>query len=82
MAVAPMAIPMISLLRKSEVIELCNFITGINRAGYKFQYIVTLNEEGTLSESFGRSDLVLPEQIERIAVAVLTPVHTLFGKSF
>lgn len=39
----------------------------------KFQYILTINEEGTLSDNFGNADKVNPEKIEEEAILVLTP---------
>lgn len=43
----------------------------------KFQYILTFNEEGTLSEDFGNSDLVTPEKIKGEAILTLTPLNKL-----
>lgn len=38
-----------------------------------FQYIITINEEGTLREEFGNADKVTPEKIESEAIITLTP---------
>ena len=49
---------------------------------YKFQYIVTLNEEGDLSEKFGNADKVTTEHISEEAIINLTPSSKLFGKTW
>jgi uncharacterized protein YydD (DUF2326 family) len=67
---------------KSHFISVYEFIEKMVNKGKPFQYIVTLNEEGTLSENFGDADKVTPENIEREAIAVLTPTTKAFGKDF
>jgi uncharacterized protein YydD (DUF2326 family) len=49
---------------------------------YRFQYIVTLNEEGILNENFGHAEKVTTEKIEKEAIIVLTPTNKLLGKEF
>lgn len=48
----------------------------------RFQYIVTLNEEGELNENFGNTDLLTIERISNEAIINLTPSNKLFGKSW
>lgn len=48
----------------------------------RFQYIVTLNEEGELSENFGNTDQLTIEHISEEAIINLTPSRKLFGKSW
>jgi len=47
-----------------------------------FQYIITLNEEGTLTEKFGANDMVNNKTIEQKAIITLTPKNKLFGQDF
>lgn len=48
----------------------------------KFQYILTVNEEGTLSDEFGNVDKVDPEKIEEEAILTLTPSKKLLGNDW
>lgn len=48
----------------------------------RFQYIITLNEEGTLSSNFGNAEKVTPEKIKNEAILTLSPNKKLLGKSF
>ncbi|MBT3207282.1 MAG: DUF2326 domain-containing protein [Bacteroidetes bacterium] len=47
--------------------------------GQRFQYILTYNQEGTLTEEFGNADKVSNEKIEDEAILTLTPSKKLFG---
>jgi len=59
---------------KAHFIELYNLIENILSQGIKFQYIITLNEEGTLNENFGDFEKIITDSIEQKAITVLTPV--------
>jgi uncharacterized protein YydD (DUF2326 family) len=59
---------------KAHFIELYNLIENILSQGIKFQYIITLNEEGTLNENFGEFEKIYTNKIEQEAITVLTPV--------
>jgi len=48
----------------------------------RFQYIVTLNEEGDLNEKFGNTDKVTTEHISQEAIINLAPSSKLFGKTW
>lgn len=48
----------------------------------KFQYIVTLNEEGELSEKFGNTDKLNSEEISSLAIINITPSKKLFNQSW
>ncbi|GAB6283346.1 MAG: hypothetical protein STSR0008_21090 [Ignavibacterium sp.] len=65
---------------KSHFIQLYKYLNEKQIEGKEFQYIVTLNEEGTLSENFGDSGLVSPERIADEAILILTPNKKLLGK--
>ncbi len=67
---------------KAHFVALCEYLDRLHSLGKKFQYIITLNEEGTLNEKFGQTDYVNPEQIEQRAILILTPTKKLFGKNF
>lgn len=45
-----------------------------------FQYIITYNQEGTLTEEFGNMDVLNNEKIEQEAILVLTPNKKLLGE--
>ena len=64
---------------KTHFIELVKFLEKKSAEGYKFQYIITLNEEGTLKDAFTNGDLVTPDRISKEAIINLTPYKTLFG---
>jgi uncharacterized protein YydD (DUF2326 family) len=67
---------------KAHFIALYEYIEGLANGGTKIQYITTINEEGTLSEKFGKSDIIHPEIIADQSILVLTPSNKLFGKDF
>lgn len=48
----------------------------------RFQYIITLNEEGALSDNFGNADKVTVERIADEAIITLTPTTKLFGSNW
>ena len=61
---------------KAHFIELYNFIENTLSQGKKFQYIITLNEEGTLNQNFGGDfEKINADKIEKEAIAVLTPAN-------
>jgi len=45
-----------------------------------FQYIITYNQEGTLTEEFGNTDIINNEKIEQDAILILTPYKKLLGE--
>lgn len=65
---------------KSHFIQLYKYLNEQLMEGKEFQYIVTLNEEGTLSDKFGEAELVTPEKIADEAILILTPNKKLLGK--
>lgn len=67
---------------KAHFVAVVNLLNSMSRSGLKFQYILPINEEGTLNEKFGRVDEVTPEIIEQEAIIVLTPSKKLFGNSW
>lgn len=64
---------------KAHFVELYHFLNKRIKPNFNFQYIVTLNEEGTLSEAFGDTDDLSPEQIADEAILVLTPSKKLWN---
>lgn len=58
---------------KSQFVELYHYIQYLQSIGIRFQYIVTMIEEGTLNEQFGDADELTPERIAEEAIAVFTP---------
>ncbi|MBK8827554.1 MAG: DUF2326 domain-containing protein [Saprospiraceae bacterium] len=66
---------------KSQFIGACEFIMEMSKTN-KIQYITTVNEEGTLSEKFGHSDLINPNSIKADAILVLNPNKKLLGQDF
>jgi len=61
---------------KAHFIELYNFIENTLSQSKKFQYIITLNEEGTLNQNFGGDfEKINADKIEKEAIAVLTPAN-------
>lgn len=68
---------------KAHFVHLYKFIQETVKT-YDFQYIITLNEEGILSdEDFGEgAENLTKEGIEREAILVLTPDKKLFGIDF
>lgn len=67
---------------KTHFIELVKYLEEKSLQNYEFQYILTLNEEGELTDNFGDADEVNPKKIEKEAVLVLTPNKLLFDKKF
>ncbi|TRZ77700.1 DUF2326 domain-containing protein [bacterium] len=65
---------------KAHFIALYEYLENLAKTK-KFQYILTVNEEGTLSDSFGNADKVNPKKIEEEAVLVLTPSNKLLSIS-
>jgi uncharacterized protein YydD (DUF2326 family) len=65
---------------KAHFIALYQFLEEQKLQGKNFQYIMTYNEEGTLTDNFGKSDLVTTEKIEAEAILVLTPDKKLLGE--
>ena len=58
---------------KAHFVETYHFVKSMQNQGYKFQYIITVNEEGTLDGSFGDIDELSPEKISKEAILTLTP---------
>lgn len=67
---------------KAHFVHLYEYLEKLEKSGTKFQYLITLNEEGTLNENFGNVGKVTPEKIAAEAVITLTPTKTLFGKKW
>lgn len=67
---------------KTHFIELVKFLEEKRLQKYEFQYILSLNEEGELTDNFGDADEVNPKKIEKEAILVLTPNKLLFGRKF
>lgn len=63
---------------KAHFVDLYHFVQKEQEMGNRFQYIVTLNEEGTLGEYFGDADELTPDKIADEAIVVLTPRHKLW----
>lgn len=64
---------------KAHFVHLYEYLEKLSK-NVKFQYLITLNEEGTLSDNFGHADKVTPEKIAEEAIITLTPTKTLFSK--
>lgn len=64
---------------KAHFVALYHYVQGLQAKGTKFQYIVTMNEEGQLSENFGQTDELTPENIAEQAVVVLSRHNPLWG---
>jgi len=62
---------------KAHFISLYEFIQNSHN---KIQYIVTYNQEGTLGQEFGNSDIITNDKIEEEAILVLTPEKKLLGE--
>lgn len=67
---------------KAHFVAVCSLLHAIQKAGKVFQYIVPINEEGTLNEKFGDVDEVTLEKIESEAIVVLSPSKKLLGKTW
>lgn len=57
---------------KAHFVALYHYIQGLQVKGVRFQYIVTMIEEGQLSERFGQTDELTPEKIAAQAIVVLS----------
>ena len=64
---------------KAHFIKLYEFLEEQKLQGKRFQYILSYNEEGTLTDNFGNADKVTTEKIEAEAILVLTPKKKLLG---
>lgn len=64
---------------KAHFIQTYKFLDEMKVDGKEFQYIVTINEEGELTENFGEADLVTKDKIEEAAILVLTPAKKFLG---
>ncbi len=65
---------------KTQFVYLYEFLEKEEFNKNKFQYIITLNEEGTLNGKFGNADKVNPLKIAKEAILTLTPSTPLFKK--
>lgn len=68
---------------KAHFVHLYTYLEGISKE-HDFQYIVTINEEGVLSDkNFGEGAQKLTSQkLEQEAIIILTPEKKLFGQDF
>ena len=66
---------------KSDFIALYEYLQNLAKTK-KFQYILTLNEEGTLNDAFGDYDLVNPKKIAEEAILTLTPLNKLLNNDW
>lgn len=57
---------------KAHFVALYHYVQGLQDKGIKFQYIVTMIEEGQLSENFGKIDELTPDKIAEQAIVVLS----------
>jgi uncharacterized protein YydD (DUF2326 family) len=64
---------------KTHFIKCCLFLEEKLMEGLNFQYFITLNEEGTLTENFGEADKINTKKIMDEAVLILTPTKKLLG---
>ena len=68
---------------KAQFVHLYEYLENKSREfetnGEEFQYILTYNQEGTLTEEFGNTDKVSNEKIESEAILTLTPSNKLLG---
>ncbi len=67
---------------KAHFLAVWEFVENMANRGEQFQYITTINEEGTLSEKFGNKDLMTPNKIEENSILILTPNDKLLGSDF
>jgi uncharacterized protein YydD (DUF2326 family) len=63
---------------KAHFVALYHYIQSLQKQGKRFQYIVTMIEEGQLSESFGKTDDLTPEKIAEQAIVVLSKQNPLW----
>ncbi|MEO6304707.1 MAG: DUF2326 domain-containing protein [Bacteroidia bacterium] len=64
---------------KAHLVALYEFLESQLIEGKQFQYIVTYNEEGNLSENFGDAKALI-NKIETEAILTLTPKNKLLGE--
>lgn len=64
---------------KTHFIKCCLFLEEKLLEGHNFQYIISLNEEGTLTENFGETDKINTKKIIDEAILILTPTKKLLG---
>lgn len=64
---------------KTHFIKCCLFLEEKLIEGHNFQYLITLNEEGTLTENFGETDKINTNKILDEAILILTPTRKLLG---
>lgn len=64
---------------RAHFVSVCNLVNTLVSEGANLQYIIPLNEEGTLSEKFGDVDGVTQDKIEQEAIVVLTPSRKLLS---
>jgi uncharacterized protein YydD (DUF2326 family) len=68
---------------KAQFVHLYEYLEEKQREfeskGQQFQYILTFNQEGTLTEEFGNADKVSNDKIEYEAILTLTPSKKLLG---
>lgn len=67
---------------KIHFVDVVNMINSQLEQGHKFQYIVTLNEEGVLTDKFDPGKVAAHEKIIEEAILKLTPDKPLFRKKF
>lgn len=67
---------------KAHFVHLYEYLERLASGRERFQYIITMNEEGTLNENFGNADKVNPEKIANEAILTLTPTKPLLGKKW
>ncbi|MDD2516349.1 MAG: DUF2326 domain-containing protein [Candidatus Gracilibacteria bacterium] len=67
---------------KAHFVALLNYLNSLEQEGIRFQYIVSLNEEGTLNEKFGDGDNMVQKQIEDRAIIKLSGTKKLFKADF
>ena len=67
---------------KAHFVHLYEFLEQKTKDKIKYQYIITLNDEGDLRGEFGNIDKVNYKTIEDQAITVLTPSNTFFKKSW
>ncbi len=69
---------------KAHFVHLYSFLKEkliyFNSKNEYFQYLITYNQEGTLTEEFGNTDIISNEKIEEEAILVLTPNKKLLGE--
>ncbi len=63
---------------KSQFVALYHYMEDLQKEGKKFQYIVTMIEEGELRGNFGDTDELTVENIAEEAIAVFTPSQRLW----